>query len=72
MSKFMRLRDYILYVSTQNRVEQEFWIYNQGLEDIYTPDGQSLEDIIQMAPKPPNDMASAIVNQAIVNLAIAI
>lgn len=72
MSRFMRLRDYILYVSTQNKVDQEFWIYNQGLEDIYTPDGDSLEDIIQIVPKPPNDVASAIVNQAIVNMAIAI
>lgn len=72
MSRFMRLRDYILYVSTQNRVDQEFWIYNQGLEDIYTPDGDSLEDIIEIVPKPPNDGASAIVNQAIVNMAIAI
>ena len=72
MSKFMRLRDYILYVSTDNTVEQEFWEYNRGLEDIYLPTGESIKDVIEIAPNPPGDNISAIVDQAIVNQAIAI
>lgn len=68
----MRLRDYILYVSTDNTVEQEFWEYNRGLEDIYLPTGESIKDVIEIAPNPPGDNISAIVDQAIVNQAIAI
>lgn len=72
MSKFMRLRDYILYVSTENTVVQEFWEYNRGLEDIYLPTGESLKDVIEIAPPPTIEDKSAIINQAIVNQAIAV
>lgn len=72
MSKFMRLRDYILYVSTENTVVQEFWLYNQGLEDIYLPNGETIKDAIAIVPISPGGNISAIVNQAIVNQAIAI
>lgn len=72
MSKFMRLRDYILYVSTQNTVVQEFWEYERGAEDIFLPSGESLEDVIEVVPNPPVEDISSIVNQAIVNIAIAV
>lgn len=72
MSKFMRLRDYILYVSTENTVIQEFWEYNRGLEDIYLPTGETVKDVIEIVPSPSPDEISAIINQAIVNQAIAV
>lgn len=68
----MRLRDYILYVSTENTVIQEFWEYNRGLEDIYLPTGETVKDVIEIVPSPSPDEISAIINQAIVNQAIAV
>lgn len=68
----MRLRNYILYVSTENTVEQEFWEYNRGLEDIYLPTGESIKDVIEIVPTPPEESISAIIDQAIINQAIAI
>lgn len=72
MSKFMRLRDYVLYTSTVNIVKEPFWYYDRGLDDMFLPDGTtSIEDVVQLSPVPPTgDSLIAIVNIAIVNQAI--
>lgn len=74
MSNFKRLRDYVLYTSTENTFKEPFWYYNRGLDDIFLPDGvTSVEDIVVVLPKPPTDEGlTAIIDQAIVNQAIAI
>lgn len=72
MSKIMRLRDYIIYTSTSNIIKEPFWYYDRGLDDMFLPDGiTSIEDVIQISPVPPTGDSTAIVNQAIVNQAIA-
>lgn len=71
MSDFKRLRDYVLYTSTENKYREPFWYFDRGLDDIFLPDGTtSIEDVIQVIP--PAEDLTAIINQAIVNKAIAI
>lgn len=73
MSSFKRLRNYVLYTSTENIFKEPFWYYDRGLDDIILPDGvTSVEDIIVIKPIPPAEDLTAIINQAIVNQAVAI
>lgn len=73
MSNIKRLRDYVLYTSTENIFKEPFWYFDKGLDDILLPDGvTSVEDVIVIQPSPPNEDLTAIINQAIVNQAVAI
>lgn len=73
MSRFMRLRDYILYTSTTNTIVQSVFIHDKENSDIILEDGSSLKDIIGTVLKPSNgDNLTAVVNKAIVNQAIAV
>ena len=72
MSRYMRLRDYILYTSTVNTIVQSVFIHDKDNADIVLEDGSSLKDILGTILKPSNTDLTAIVNQAVVNQAIAI
>lgn len=72
MSRFMRLRDYILYTSTTNTIVQSVFIHDKENSDIILEDGSSLKDIIGTILKPSTGDLTAVINQAIVNQAIAV
>ena len=67
---YMRLRDYIMTTSTVNRIEQAVWYHDKEHSDIHFPDGGSIKDYIEIVPEADN--STAVVDLAIVNLAIAI
>lgn len=68
----MRLRDYILYTSSANTIIQSVFIHDKDNSDIILEDGRSLKDVIEIILKPSSDNLTAIVDQAIVNQAIAV
>ena len=72
MSRFMRLRDYILYTSTTNTIVQSVFIHDKENSDIILEDRSSLKDIIGTILKPSTGDLTAVINQAIVNQAIAV
>ena len=72
MSRFMRLRDYILYTSTTNTIVQSVFIHDKEKTDKILYDGRSLKDIIGTVLKPSTGDLTAVINQAIVNQAIAV
>lgn len=72
MSRFMRLRDYILYTSTTNTIVQSVFIHDKENSDIILEDGSSIKDMLETVLKPSTGDLIAVIDQAIVNQAIAV
>lgn len=73
MSKFIRIRDYVLYTSTSSTIVQSVYIHDHDTADIIFMDGRSFKYDINTILKPSvgNDI-TAVVNQAIADIAIAV
>lgn len=68
----MRLRDYVLYTSTTNKIVQSVFIHDKENSDIILEDGSSLKDMLSTILVPSNSDLTAVIDQAIVNQAIAV
>lgn len=72
MSRFMRLRDYILYTSTTNTIVQSVFIHDKENSDIILENGSSLKDILATILTPSSGDLTAVIDKAIINQAVAV